>query len=78
MTTPRYRAALMLLALAVFLVWTYVLVGSVCREERAEIRRGWMLDNAGTPVEVLRVGYVWELGRGTRPATEEETEDTKR
>ena len=73
MTAPCYRATLMLLVLAVFLVWTYVLVHSICCETRAAVYSEIMLDNNGVPQNV-----IWEIGKGYRLPTPEETEDGKR
>ncbi len=67
------RALLVLLALAVFLAWTFMLVHAVRLEEREAIEeKGFMLNAAGEPV--MTYGRVWELGRGERPATKEESE----
>jgi hypothetical protein len=71
--TATYRALLALLALAVFLVWTFMFVHAVRLEERAASHQEFMLDKDGQPVEV-----IWEIGRGVRPATPQEIEDAKR
>jgi hypothetical protein len=71
--THRSRAALVLLALAVFLVWTFMFVHAIRLEERAASHQEFMLDKDGQPVNV-----VWEIGRGVRPATAEEIESANR
>jgi len=67
------RPALLLLGLVVFLAWICMFVHAMHLEEHAAHHKEFMLDNTGAPVEV-----VWELGKGTRPATTEEIEDAKR
>jgi hypothetical protein len=71
--TATYRAALMLLGLAVFLVWTFMLVHSVRLEERAATRAEIMLDSDGRPVEI-----IWQIGKGYRLPTQEEQDHAKR
>lgn len=67
------RPLLILLALAVFLVWTYMLVHAIRLETRAATRAEIMLDSDGRPVEI-----IWQEGRGYRLPTEEEQEDARR
>ena len=70
------RAALGLLALVVFLVWTFMLVHAVRMEEHATVSRGFMIDNAGEVVQLRE--RVWELGKGERAPTQEEREHAER
>lgn len=58
-----------LLVLAMFLVWAFMLIHAVRLETRAEI----MLDDEGRPIEV-----VWELGKGYRLPTQKEVDHAKR
>ena len=71
----RRSSFLALLALAVFLVWTFmlVLVHAVRLEEREATRAEIVLDNAGRPVEI-----VWQIGKGYRLPTQEERDHAKR
>lgn len=62
-----------LLVLAVFLVWTFMLIHAVRLEEREATRREIVLDNTGRPVEI-----VWQIGKGYRLPTQEEREHGKR
>lgn len=66
------RSGLMLLVLAVFLVWTFMLVNAVRLEERAATRAEIVLDSDGRPVEI-----VWQDGKYRLP-TPEEIADGKR
>ena len=67
------RPLFLLLALAVFLVWTFMLIHSVRLEERAAVYQEIMLDDNGVPQNV-----IWEIGKGYRLPTLEEREDAKR
>ena len=62
------RALYALLALAVFLLWTFLLIHSVRLETRAEI----VLDSDGRPVEI-----VWQDGKYRLP-TDDEIEEGRR
>ncbi|MCK9361662.1 hypothetical protein M0Q28_05595 [Patescibacteria group bacterium] len=69
----RYRNAAVIIGAAVMLfIWLTLLIHFVSIEERATVSRGFMVDNAGEIVEIH--SRVWELGKGTRPATQEEEE----
>lgn len=68
------RPFYVLLVLVTVLVWTYLLVFSVRLESREEMKKEFLLDNSGAPVEVYRSGRVWELGKGYREPTQEERE----
>lgn len=48
------RPFFVLLGLAVFLMWAYMLVHSVRIEEREAVRQEFMLDDSGRPVEVTQ------------------------
>lgn len=61
------RSVFMLLILAVFLVWVFMLVHSVRLEERAAAYRDIRLDDTGRPEEI-----VWEIGKGYRLPTDTE------
>jgi hypothetical protein len=71
--TATYRAVLMLLALAVFLVWTFMLVHAVRLEEREATQEEIVLDSDGRPVEI-----IWQEGKGYRLPTQEERDHAKR
>jgi hypothetical protein len=71
--TPRRSTVLVLLALAVLVVWTFMLVHSVRLEEREATRAEIMLDSDGRPVEV-----IWQIGKGYRLPTQEERDHAKR
>ncbi|MCK9361891.1 hypothetical protein M0Q28_06775 [Patescibacteria group bacterium] len=68
----RHRQLLILAALVVFLVWIAMYTHAVSIEERATVSRGFVVDNSGEIVEIH--SRVWELGKGYRPATQEEEE----
>jgi hypothetical protein len=68
-----YRnAAIMIGAAVTLFVWLLMLIHFVSIEERATASRGFVVDNAGEIVEIH--SRVWELGKGYRPATQEEEE----
>lgn len=71
MTDHHYRQLFVLTGTLAFLVWVYLLLGSVRQETREEMRREFVLDSSGAPVEVHRE-HVWELGKGFREPTQEE------
>lgn len=62
-----------LLALAVFLVWSYMLVHAVRLETQEATRSEIKLDSEGRPVSV-----VWQIGKGYRLPTQEEADDARR
>lgn len=71
MTNHHYRQLFVLTGTLAFLVWVYLLLGFVRQETREEMRREFVLDSSGAPVEVYRE-RVWELGKGYREPTQEE------
>lgn len=62
-----------LLALAVFLVWSYMLVHSTRLETQEATRSEIVLDDDGRPTEI-----VWQEGRGYRLPTVEEADHARR
>ena len=63
----------LLLALAVFLVWTFMLIHAVRLETQESTRAEIVLDSDGRPVEI-----IWQIGKGYRLPTREEQEHAKR
>lgn len=64
----RYRnTAIMIGAAVTLFVWLFMLIHFIRIEERATISRGFVLDNAGRPVEI-----IWQIGKGYRLPTPEE------